>query len=75
MLMGVMDYPGWGHLTRHRGSPAVVGACYKCPIHGHRNGKKTIYLGDTLAVFFCKFHVFSLTSMLVAHASSQSGSW
>lgn len=36
VLMGVMDYPGWGHLTRHRGSPAVVGACYKSPIRGQR---------------------------------------
>ena len=46
LLMGVMDYPGWGHLTMHRGSPAVVGACYKCPVRGSRIGRKTIYPGE-----------------------------
>ena len=45
LLMGVMDYPCWGHLTRHRISPAIVGACYKCPIRGQRLGVKTFYPG------------------------------
>ena len=49
LLCIITDYRGLPELFRLTGSPAFVGACYKCTIVGFRmadGSTKTIYPGD-----------------------------